>query len=162
MAKHRIAASKLIQAPAGQLYAIIADYRDGHPHILPRPPFVSLEVEEGGTGAGTVINFQMRLMGRLQSTRAAITEPEPGRVLVETVLDQDLVTTFTVDPREGGQHAYVTITTDIAIRDGILGAVQGWLITRMLQPVYERELVQLGAVAAERAVGSSQGSRVAG
>lgn len=156
MAKHRVAASKLIQAPAGQLYGIIADYRDGHPHILPRPPFVALEVEEGGTGAGTVINFQMRFLGRLQSARAAITEPEPGRVLVETVLDQDLVTTFTVDPRNDGQHAYVTITTNIGLPDNIIGAFQGWLMRRLLQPVYERELDQLAAFAAERAV--SQGS----
>jgi len=156
MAKHRVAASKLIQAPAAQIYGIIADYRNGHPHILPRPPFVSLEVEEGGTGAGTVINFQMRFLGRLQRSRAAITEPEPGRVLVETVLDQDLVTTFTVDPRDDGQHAYVTITTDIGLPDNIVGTFQGWLTKRLLHPTYERELDQLAAFAAERAV--SQGS----
>jgi len=44
-------------------------------------------VEEGGIGAGTVIRFQMRILGRLRTFHAAITEPEPGGVLVETDLD---------------------------------------------------------------------------
>ncbi len=47
MAQHTISASALVPAPAREVYAIIADYRDGHPKILPRPPFVSLEVEQG-------------------------------------------------------------------------------------------------------------------
>ena len=53
----------------------------GHPQILPKPPFVSLEVEKGGIGAGTVIRIAMRVLGRLQTFGAVITEPEPGRVL---------------------------------------------------------------------------------
>jgi hypothetical protein len=84
MAQHRVSASKLIQAPSTQVYALIADYHDGHPHILPKPPFVSLVVEEGGIGEGTVIAFQMQLMGRLWPFQATVTEPDPGRVLVET------------------------------------------------------------------------------
>src|SRR5687768_1410472 len=47
MPRHRIEAEAVIDAPAAVAYAIIADYREGHPHILPRPPFVSLDVEEG-------------------------------------------------------------------------------------------------------------------
>src|SRR5512139_3319670 len=100
MTQQRIAVSSLIQAPAQQIYAIIADYRNGHPRILPKPYFVSLEVEEGGVGAGTVIRFQMRLMGRLQSFHSRIREPVPGKVLAETDLDSGAVTTFKVEPRD--------------------------------------------------------------
>jgi hypothetical protein len=150
MAQHRVSASKLIQAPAQQVYGIIADYHAGHPHILPQPPFVSLAVEQGGVGAGTVISFQMRLMGRLQTYRATITEPEPGRVLVETN-DSGAVTTFTVEPRDDGRRAQVTITTDTTVRDGILGAVEGWLTTRLLRPIYVKELELMDTLASTRA-----------
>jgi glucose/arabinose dehydrogenase len=149
MAAHQISASALIQAPPQDLYAIIADYRHGHPQILPKPPFVSLAVEQGGTGSGTVIRVQMRVLGRLQSFRSVVTEPEPGRVLVETN-DNGYVTTFTVEPRADGQQAYVTITTEMAGRKGVLGALERRFVTRLLRPVYVKELDQLAAVAATR------------
>jgi hypothetical protein len=147
MSTHRISASALLQEPPQKLYAIIADYEHGHPAILPRPPFVSLEVEAGGQGHGTVIRVQMRVLGRPQSFRAVITEPEPGRVLVETN-DNGYVTTFTVEPRRNGEASYVTIATEIQGRDGLLGALERWFVTHLLRPVYVRELENLAAVAA--------------
>ena len=143
-------ASVIIHAPPRELYAIIADYEHGHPRILPRPPFVSLAVEQGGVGAGTVVRVDMRVLGRLRTFRAVISEPEPWRVLVETN-DNGYVTTFTVEPRADGQQAYVTIATEMAGRAGILGALERWLASRLLRPVYVRELEQLAAVVAERA-----------
>lgn len=148
MAQHRIVVSALIPAPAEQIYAIIADYHTGHPRILPKPYFVSMTVEAGGIGAGTVITFQMRLLGQLQTFHAAITEPEPGRVLVETNAARGVVTTFTVEPRDGGRRAQVTLTTDSTVHDGVLGAVEGWLAGQLLRPIYVKELAQLAAVAA--------------
>jgi hypothetical protein len=151
MPRHQVSAEAVINAPTGLAYAIIADYHDGHPQIIPRPPFVSLEVEQGGTGAGTVIQFQMRILGRTRTFRAAITEPEPGRVLVETDLDMGAVTTFTVVPVEDGRKSRVVIMTDIETRGGLLGRVERWLVTRLLQPVYRREIDRLEAVASQRA-----------
>lgn len=150
MATHQFSASALIDAPPQDLYAIIADYHHGHPKILPKPPFVSLAVEEGGTGTGTVIRVDMRVLGQLQTFRSVITEPEPGRVLVETN-DNGYVTTFTVEPRAEEQQAYVTIATEITGRAGVLGALERWFVTWLLRPVYVRELEQLAAVAATRA-----------
>lgn len=149
MTTHQFSASALIQAPAQDVYAIIADYHHGHPRIIPKPPFASLEVEEGGTGAGTVIQVGMRVLGQLQTIRAVVTEPEPGRVLVEAN-DNGYVTTFTVEPREEGQHAYVTIGTEMNGRSGILGALERWFVTRLMRPTFVKELEQLAAVAAER------------
>ena len=147
MAQHQISVSALILAPARQVYAIIVDYEVGHPSILPKPPFVSLTVERGGIGAGTLINLQMRLLGRLQTYRGEITEPEPGRVLVETYLGTGMVTTFRVESRDDGQRSQVTIVTDTKVRDGILGVVEGWLSTQLLRPTYVKELAQLAAIA---------------
>jgi Polyketide cyclase / dehydrase and lipid transport len=153
MAHHSISVSALIDSPSDRLYRIIADYRNGHPYIIPKPPFVSLTVEEGGVGAGTVIFVQMKLLGRLQEFRANVTEPEPGRVLVETDPDSGLVTTFIVEPRDSGQRAYVTIATQMKVRDGILGKLQGLLATKLLHPVYVKELKQLSDFARSRIKG---------
>lgn len=151
MAHQRITASALIQAPARRVYAIIADYRGGHPLILPRPHFVSLSVEQGGVGAGTIVTFQMKVAGSLRTFHSVITEPEPGRVLVETDSSAGTVTTFTVDPRDNGRQAHVTITTDTEVRDGLFGKKQGWMTERLLRPVYLKELEQLAAVATAQA-----------
>lgn len=152
MTLQRAAASSCNQAPARQVYAIIADYRGGYPCILPKPYFVSLSVEQGGKGAGTVISFQLRILGGTKTFHAAITEPEPGRVLVATNLDSGVVTTFTVDPRENGQGAQVTITTDLKVREGVLGTLESWITAKLLRPVFMTELRLLAAVSAKRAV----------
>ena len=148
MAQHRVSASALIPAPAAKVYALIADYRNGHLRILPKPYFVSLTVDKGGVGAGTVITFQMKLMGRLQTFHSVIAEPEPGRVLTETDINTpSTISTFTVEPRAGGDQAFVTITTDTEVPEGLAGRIQGWLTTRLLHPVYVKELAQLATVA---------------
>jgi hypothetical protein len=48
MPPHRISASADVMAAAEKVYAIIADYRHGHPQIVPRPPFGLLKMEQGG------------------------------------------------------------------------------------------------------------------
>jgi len=150
MAKHSLSASKPIPAPAHIVYNLIADYRNGHPRILPKPYFVSLEVKQGGYGAGTIINYQMQLIGRIQSFHSTITEPEPGYILVETDMNTGTVTTFTVEPRLNGQEAFVTITTSTNVPSGLLGKIQGWLTTQLLRPIYLKELDQLDTVAKEQ------------
>ena len=147
MKPYHATASRLITAPAKQLYEIIADYRNGHPLILPKAYFVSLQVEEGGFGAGTIINFQMRILGKMQTFRAAISEPDPGRVLVESDLDGGVVTTFTVSSVDG-QHSEVEITTDGQTRgDGVMGTLERYLTEKYLRRIYKQELSLLEATA---------------
>lgn len=150
MATYSFSASGLILAPAQKVYNIIADYRNGHPRILPRPYFVSLNVEQGGYGQGTIIHFQMKIMGRTQSFHSRITEPKPGRVLVETDMNTGAATSFLVEPRKAGQQAFVTITTVVNVLNGIPGNLQGWLTAQLLRPIYKKELDQLAAVASEK------------
>ena len=149
MAQYEFSTSAQIHAPAERLYAIIADYQNGHPRILPKPHFVSLQVEQGGVGRGTLISFQMKLMGRLQDYRARIDEPEPGRVLTETNEGSGVITRFIVDPRDDGRSAFVTISTTLPVRSGLAGKLEGWLASRLLRPIYTKELQQLAEVAAE-------------
>jgi Polyketide cyclase / dehydrase and lipid transport len=148
MKPYRATASSIIEAPAELVYRTLADYHHGHPSILPKPYFLSLEVEQGGFGAGTVISFQMKVLGKTQSFRAAITEPEPGRVLVETNLEEGGgVTTFIVEPLAESKRTEVTITTEGATRrSGALGSVEGLLTAMFLQRIYKAELKQLARV----------------
>lgn len=134
-----IVVSRHVPAPPARVYALLADYHNGHPSILPRPPFTNLEVEEGGVGAGTVIRVGMRVMGRAQSFRATIAEPEPGRVLEETA-DTGYVTRFIVEPGGTGSGATVTIHTSFPERRGVAAALERWMVRRLLVPTYRREL----------------------
>ncbi len=138
--QYAVTARARVNAPAERVYAIIADYRVGHPAILPRQ-FTSLAVEAGGTGAGTVIKCEMRVLGQKQMFRAAVTEPQPGRVLVETIIEGDpLVTTFTVAPADGGRASDVTISSVIDKKSGLRGIIEQFLSPRILEPMYREEL----------------------
>lgn len=145
--RHFITASAVIPARRERIYSILANYKDGHSRILPRQ-FRELIVEKGGTGAGTVIRFQMRVFGKTQTFRAAVTEPEPGRVLVETGLDTNgAVTTFIVDPGTAPADSRVTISTELAVRSGFAGFLEKRLSTMLLRPIYVKELANLARVA---------------
>lgn len=145
--KHIISASAVIPARRERVYSLIANYQDGHPRILPTQ-FSNLVVEQGGVGAGTLIRFQMSLLGRKQDFRAAVTEPEPGRVLVETYLDANgAVTTFTVDPGTAPADCRVTISTELPVRSGFVGFLERKFSTFLLRPIYLRELENLARVA---------------
>jgi hypothetical protein len=149
MTPFEFSASALIDAAPEDVYALIADYHDGHTRIIPRPPFVSLEVEEGGRGSGTVIRVGIRMLGKVVHYRAIVSEPEPGRVLVETN-DNGYETSFTVEPRADGRQSHVTIATKMPPRGGVGGALERWLMPRLLRPMYIRELALLDAVASGR------------
>jgi hypothetical protein len=142
-----ISASALIPARRERVYSLIANYRDGHARILPRQ-FSDLVVEQGGIGAGTLIRFQMSVLGKKETFRASVTEPEPGRVLVETYLDSNgAVTTFTVDPGTAPADSRVTISTELRVRSGVLGWIERKFSTLMLRPIYRKELENLARVA---------------
>jgi len=145
--KHFVSASAIIPARRERVYSLLTNYRDGHPRFLPKR-FSGLVVEEGGIGSGTVIRFQMTLLGKTQNFRAAITEPEPGRVLAETYLDPaGTITTFTVDAGTAPADSSVTISTELPVRSGIQGSIEKVFATLLLRPIYRRELENLARVA---------------
>jgi hypothetical protein len=129
-------ATKIINAPAAIVYDIIADHRYGHPLILPRGYFLSMDVEEGGFGAGTIVNFEMRLLGQTKSFHSSITEPEPDRLLVETAIPSGIPTAFLVAPSMNGNQSRLTITTELKGQN----IVEGLIAKYLLQKVYREEL----------------------
>jgi hypothetical protein len=141
----RASASATLDAPPAAVYAVIADYREGHPSILPRRYFSNLVVEKGGTGAGTVVRFAIRAGGTTRRIRAAVTEPEPGRLLLETDLETGAVTRFRVDAAAEGRSR-VTFETEW-MTPGVRGWIERLFAPRVLQRVYAEELRHLEAVA---------------
>jgi hypothetical protein len=142
-----ISVSTTIRASASLLYEIIADYKAGHPSILPPRYFGRLEVLAGGRGAGTRIRFEMKAFGKTSVGIAEVSEPTPGRELRETLSD-GIVTTFLVEP-VGAIEARVTISTTYHKR-GLRGWLEKALARGYLRRVYKAELAQLARVAADR------------
>lgn len=142
MSQVNIAVSANINAPAKKVYPVLADYVNHHPHILPKAYFTGLEVEEGGLGEGTVFKSGMKVMGKEQSFRMRVTEPEPGRVMAETDLDNGLVTKFIVEPRGNGQSE-VTFDTTFEPSPGLKGWLERLTAPVFLRRVYRVELQQL-------------------
>ena len=145
--KHVISASAVIPARRERVYALLADYQNGHPRILPKQ-FTGLVVEQGGMGAGTIIRVEMSFLGKKQMLRMAVTEPEPGRVLVETSLEANgPITTFTVNPGTAPADSHVTISTEIKDRGGLPGRIEGLFSKLLLRSIYHKELENLARVA---------------
>ncbi len=142
-------ASATIAAPATAVYGILADYREGHPAILPRKYFRNLVVEAGGTGAGTRIRFEMRVLGATRTVRGEVTEPEPGRRVVETYPESGTRTTFLVEPVVDGRATHVTISPRYE-NGGLPGWVEWLLVPGLLRRIYRAELANLAAVAQRR------------
>ena len=144
MTEASVAASAVIQAPAPRVYAVIADYRQHHPRIVPPQYFRRIEVEEGGVGAGTRTRIEMRVLGRTKHATHIIREPVPGRVLEEVDAGGLLTTTFVVDPWGDGTSAKVSIQTTFKVRSGLLGAIERVLTVFVLRRIYRKEFVLLG------------------
>jgi hypothetical protein len=144
--KIRIEAEHLVKAPAADVYTYIADYREHHPRILPSA-FSNLVVERGGLGSGTVFTVSLKLAGKTRSMRAIVEEPDPGSVIEEISLDNDLVTVFEVIPQ--GAATLVRIRTEWTPESGIAGWFERKLAPRMLVDLYREELINLDLYAGQ-------------
>ncbi|HTO93379.1 MAG TPA: SRPBCC family protein [Bacteroidota bacterium] len=143
MPRSTAAETSLIQAPPDRVYAVIRDYREHHPRILPRKYFRNLTVTEGGIGAGTHASVEMRVLGVSRALHFVVSEPTPGRVLVEATPDGSTVTTFTVEPTPGGAATRLTFSTEFTTREGFSGAIERMTTTVMLRRIYRKEMQQL-------------------
>jgi hypothetical protein len=160
MDRIRFERAENINARPDTIWDIIADYRSGHPLILPKA-FGPLTVEAGGIGAGTVISFTFRIMGVTRHVRHTVSTPEPGRVLVES--DAASATTFTITPLDEGRAARVQIATEMDAPRGLMGVIWRLMLPptrRQMDGIYREELSVLAAVAVRReGAPSAQDSR---
>ena len=136
-------ASMVINAPPEKVYAVLSDYKQHHPAILPKPYFYRCALEQGGTGAETIIRVRMNVFGVSRDYRFVITEPEPGRVLMETDHDAGVVTTFTIDPLHNDADTRVTIATEAKTRSGPLGWIERLINPPITRSIFKKELENL-------------------
>ena len=142
MARASASAERTFDATPETVYAILADYRTHHPRIMPPSYFSDLEVEEGGTGAGTTFHITFRLLGKRDRLHMRVSEPEPGRALVETNLDTGVETVFTVEPAaDGGTRARMSSEWDA---HGLRGLADRLLAARLMRRIFSRQLDELG------------------
>ena len=153
MRQIHVKADAVLDARPEVVYAAIADYKQGHPNIVPKESFFDLQVEQGGYGAGTIHSFKFKALGVVKTFRQRVSEPEPGRVLVEQDIDtlQNTTTTFTVTPVENGQKAHVEIATTMNPTPGLAGVVERMLVPMINARVYRKELKLLEAFARRNA-----------
>jgi uncharacterized protein YndB with AHSA1/START domain len=145
-----VSAEKTIAAPAETLYGYLADM-SVHPRFLPEA-FSDFQIESGGVGAGTVTRFKVTAGGRARDYRMEVSEPEPGRVLVESDTSSSLVTKFTVTP--GGDSSRVEISTTWDGAGGVGGFFERMFAPRVMRSIYVDELEQLDAFAQEQRAAS--------
>lgn len=138
-----VAVTQTIDAPAEQVYAVLSDYHIGHPAILPKPYFKDLTVEQGGRGAGTVFRTNMEVMGVKRSYYMTVTEPQPGRILVEEDTNVGTRTTFTVEPIEDGRKTRLTIATDARLAPGFAGLMERLINPPVMRRIYKQEIAQI-------------------
>lgn len=145
MGEITVEASAIIEAIPKDVYSVLADYSVGHHAILPQEYFTDLSVIQGGHGAGTVIDVKMNVMGVERDYRFKISEPEPGRILMETDEDAGVVTTFTVDSVGREDRSRVTIATRTKASRGLRGQVERLINPAITRRIYRQELQLLSS-----------------
>ncbi len=138
----KVSQAARIYAPAERVYQVLSDYEVEHNNILPPEHFVDMKVEQGGKGAGTIISFKVRIMGSIVSYRMQVSEPIPGRELVEADLLSDTVTTFSLKPLGEGETR-LEISTRLKTRKGLAGKIEKLTIPSVMKKLYRKELKRL-------------------
>lgn len=139
----RVEAKRTVDASPAAVYQFLTDYREKHPSILPPESFVGYTLEEGGTGAGTVISFRIRAGGRERPYRMRVSEPEPGRILQEQDMDSSLITRFTLTPADGNARTTVNIVTEWQGGRGFGGLMERTFAPMAMRGIYTKELDRL-------------------
>lgn len=137
MKTYEVTVERLISASPERTYNVIVDM-DEHRRILPRQ-FESLEVLQGGKGAGTVIRLTMNVMGNRSTLTLALSEPEPGRVVEERDEQAGVTTTWELTPVDGGR-CRIRLTSQFPVKPGLAGAMERLLVPPVIRSMYRQEL----------------------
>lgn len=139
-----VEATRIINAPIATVYGVLADYREGHPAILPQPFFRKLEVLKGGYGAGTEIHLVVEVYGQQTEYHQVVSEPVPGRVLREQDQRTPQFSEFRLEPISDTQ-TQVTIYSEMPVSSGIKGLLERWFQPGIVRRLFQQELQNLAA-----------------
>ncbi len=136
---------QVVAARPEEVWAFLTDYRNKRPQILTNN-FLNYTVEQGGTGAGTVISYHLHAANRERFYRMLVSEPSRGKVLTERDEGSSLVTTWTLTPTENNQQTRVQLSTDWEGGKGIGGFFEKTFAPMGLRRIYEEMLGKLATV----------------
>jgi hypothetical protein len=142
--------STILNATPADVYALFRDYRIAHAAVLPKPYFAYYEVQQGGMGAGTVFRADMDVFGSKSTLIMTVTEPEPGRIMVEEDAKAGMTTSFTLDPVENGQKTRVTIHNEMRASAGIRGVLERLTTPPIMRMIFKKELQNVAQYLATR------------
>jgi len=129
--------SAKIHTPSQTLYQFIADYKYGHPSILPEKHFSDFAVEKGGYGKDTVVCFRFTLAGNSRKMRVIVDEPIPGKLITETELETGILTSFLFEP-VGDDMTILKITSEWK-KEGFMGLIEKIFVPIMMKKVFEKQ-----------------------
>lgn len=134
---YEVSAERIFQSSPERVYNLIIDMEE-HRRILPRQ-FESLDVLEGGKGAGTVFRLTMNVMGSRTTLVMTLTEPEPGRIVQERDEKAGIATIWELTP-QAGDRCLLRLTSQFPNKPGFSGWVERLATTSMIRSIYKREL----------------------
>jgi carbon monoxide dehydrogenase subunit G len=136
---HADAQGEVAASPA-EVHAFLTDYRR-RPEILPAN-YQAYRVEEGGSGAGTVVSYRFKAGPRERDYRIRVETPDAATV-VERDQGSTLVTTWGISPAGAGSR--VRIHTEWQGASGMGGFFERTFAPRALGRVHADTLARLAA-----------------
>jgi Polyketide cyclase / dehydrase and lipid transport len=138
----RVLAEREVAVRPERVFAFLADYRVARPRIL-TSNYLDYRVEEGGSGAGTVISYRFQAAGRERPYRLRAETPA-HHTLLERDAASSLVTTWRVMPAPN-ERSIVRVVTEWQGGGGIGGLFERTFAPRGLRRVYDEVLQRLEA-----------------
>ena len=124
------------------VFGALADYTTVRPTIL-APEFTDFRVLERGIGAGTRISYHLHATKkRVRQVEATVTEPVPGRQLLETDANSSLTVLWEVAPIAEGRSA-LTVRVSWQGAPGIGGFFERRFAPAGIRRIYRTELDRL-------------------
>jgi hypothetical protein len=147
MGEIAVVVEQTYDAAPGKVFTALADYVNVRPNIL-APEFTDYQVLERGVGAGTRIGYNLHATKkRVRAVEAAVTEPTPGRQLLETDSRSSLLVLWDVVAADGG-GSRVTVRVNWQGAGGVGGFFERRFAPAGIRRIYTTELGRLGTVLA--------------
>lgn len=150
MKTYEVTVKCTIDATHTKVYNIVIDMEE-HRRILPKQ-FESLDVLKGGKGTGTVFRLNMNVMGNRSSLEMVLTEPEPGRVVLERDEKAGITTTWKLTPIEGSDRCLIELTSEFQSKPGIAGMLERLIFKPVIRSIYRQELDNINEYATKGTV----------
>jgi hypothetical protein len=140
MSQVKAVVERTVAAPVEQVRAAVADYAGARKAAL-TSHFSEYDVREGGTGAGTLVHWNLAATSkRVRDVLAEVSSPKEG-TLVESDRNSSMITTWTVDGSAESSTIRVVTTWDGA--GGIGGFFERTFAPGGLRRIYDELLTNI-------------------